>query len=77
MTVGHMFVGGGEVNPEPKKVKGGLLGADYSLENNRYRVAKVYNGENWNPGNEAPLTQIAIDLQEHALGIPGDPLRNE
>ena len=27
-------------------------------------------------GNEAPLTQIAIDLQEHALGIPGDPLRN-
>src|SRR4029077_18550284 len=54
MTVGHMFVGGGEA-PEPKKLKGGLLGADYSLENGRYRVAKVYNGENWNPGNEAPL----------------------
>ena len=29
MTVGHMFVGGGE-QPEPKKVKGGLLGADYT-----------------------------------------------
>jgi aspartyl-tRNA(Asn)/glutamyl-tRNA(Gln) amidotransferase subunit A len=25
-------------------------------------------------GNEAPLTQIAIDLQEHALGVPDDPL---
>ena len=25
-------------------------------------------------GNEATLTQIAIDLQEHALGVPGDPL---
>jgi aspartyl-tRNA(Asn)/glutamyl-tRNA(Gln) amidotransferase subunit A len=25
-------------------------------------------------GNEGPLTQLAIDLQEHALGIPGDPL---
>ncbi len=25
-------------------------------------------------GQEAPLTQIAIDLQEHLLGIPGDPL---
>jgi aspartyl-tRNA(Asn)/glutamyl-tRNA(Gln) amidotransferase subunit A len=25
-------------------------------------------------GSEAPLTQIAIDLQEHALGIPDDPL---
>jgi aspartyl-tRNA(Asn)/glutamyl-tRNA(Gln) amidotransferase subunit A len=25
-------------------------------------------------GHEASLTQIAIDLQEHALGVPGDPL---
>ena len=25
-------------------------------------------------GHEVPLIQIAIDLQEHALGIPGDPL---
>jgi len=24
-------------------------------------------------GREAPLAQVAIDLQEHALGIPGDP----
>jgi tricorn protease len=39
MTVGHMFVGGGDM-PQPPKVKGGLLGADYSLENGRYRVAK-------------------------------------
>ena len=50
MTVGHMFIGGGE-RPEPKKFKGGLLGADYALENGRYRVARVYNGENWNPGS--------------------------
>jgi tricorn protease len=40
MTVGHMFIGGGE-RPDTKKVKGGLLGADYSLENGRYRIAKV------------------------------------
>jgi hypothetical protein len=25
-------------------------------------------------GREAALTQIAIDLQEHALGVPADPL---
>src|SRR5712692_7906965 len=51
MTVGHMFVGGGEA-PEPKKVKGGLLGADYIRENARYRIAKVYDGENWNRSEE-------------------------
>jgi hypothetical protein len=30
MTVGHMFIGGGE-RPQAKKFKGGLLGADYAL----------------------------------------------
>jgi tricorn protease len=72
MTVGHMFVGGGEA-PEPKKVKGGLLGADYSLESNRYRVAKVYNGENWNPGMQAPLTQPGVNVKagDYILGVNG------
>jgi tricorn protease len=75
MTVGHMFVGGGEA-PEPKKIKVGLLGADYSLENNRYRVAKVYNGENWNPGNEAPLTQPGVNVKvgDYILAVNGREL---
>ncbi len=77
MTVGHMFVGGGEA-PEPKKVKGGLLGADYSLENGRYRIAKVYDGENWNPGNEAPLTQpgVSVKAGEYLLAVNGRDLRD-
>jgi tricorn protease len=76
LTVGHMFVGGGEINPEPKKFKVGLLGADYSLENNRYRVAKVYNGENWNPGNEAPLTQPGVNVKtgDYILAVNGREL---
>src|SRR3984893_9014508 len=69
MTVGHMFVGGGEA-PEPKKVKGGLLGADYSLENNRYRIAKVYDGENWNPGTQAPLTQPGVNVKAGDYILP-------
>ena len=75
MTVGHMFVGGGEA-PEPKKVKGGLLGADYTLENGRYRVAKVYDGENWNPGNEAPLTQPGVNVKpgDYILAVNGRDL---
>ncbi len=75
MTVGHMFVGGGE-KPESKKVKGGLLGADYSLENGRYRIAKVYDGENWNPGNEAPLTQPGVNVKagDYILAVNGRDL---
>src|SRR6266849_9705423 len=48
ISVGHMYVGGG-TQPPVKRVLGGLLGADYRIENGRYRFARVYNGENWNP----------------------------
>jgi tricorn protease len=75
ITVGHMFIGGGET-PEAKKLKGGLLGADYSLENSRYRIAKVYNGENWNPGLQAPLTQPGVNVKagDYILAVNGRDL---
>jgi tricorn protease len=77
MTVGHMFVGGGE-KPEPKKVKVGLLGADYKIENGRYRIAKVYNGENWNPGLQAPLTQPGVNVKagDYILAVNGRELHS-
>jgi len=75
LTIGHMFVGGGEV-PEPKKVKGGLLGADYTIENGRYRFARVYDGENWNPKLQAPLTQPGVNVVagEYLLAVNGRSL---
>src|SRR5882762_3004663 len=76
MTVGHMFVGGGE-NPQPKKIKGGLLGADYAQENGRYQITKVYDGENWNPGLQAPLTQPGVNVKagDYILAVNGRELR--
>lgn len=76
MTVGHMFVGGGD-QPEVKKVKGGLLGADYKIENGRYRLARVFSGENWNPKLRAPLTQPGVNVLagEYVLAVNGRDLR--
>jgi tricorn protease len=70
LSVGHMFVGGGSTPPMPR-VTVGLLGADYRVENGRYRFAKIYNGENWNPGLEAPLTQPGSDVKvgEYLLAV--------
>ena len=72
ISIGHMFIGGGDV-PAPKRVKGGLLGADYAIENGRYRFARIYNGENWNPGLQAPLTQPGVDVKagEYLLEVNG------
>ncbi len=62
LVVGHLNVGGGEM-PEPKRVPAGLLGCDYVLENGRYRFARVFNGENWNPDAQAPLTQPGVQVR--------------
>ncbi len=76
ITIGHMFIGGGDV-PEPKRVKGGLLGADYKIENGRYRFARVYNGENWNPDLRAPLTPPGVDVKpgDYLLEVEGREVR--
>ena len=76
LNVGHMFVGGG-AHPDIPQVKGGLLGADYKIENGRYRFAKVYNGENWNPELQAPLTQPGVNVVagEYLLAVRGRELQ--
>ena len=75
MSVGHMFVGGG-TQPEIPTVKVGLLGADYKIENGRYRFTHVYDGENWNPRLQAPLTQPGVDVREgeYLLAVNGREL---
>ncbi|HKG21849.1 MAG TPA: PDZ domain-containing protein, partial [Blastocatellia bacterium] len=72
LTVGHMFVGGGD-QPRPNFVSGGLLGADYSIENGRYRFKRVYGGESWNPQLRAPLTQPGVNVKEgeYLLAVNG------
>jgi tricorn protease len=76
ITVGHMFIGDPR-SPENNKPKTGLLGADYSIENGRYRVAHVYDGENWNPGLQAPLTQPGVDVKagDYVLAVNDRELR--
>jgi tricorn protease len=77
LTVGHLFAAGGD-QPEVKRVQTGLLGADYKLENGRYRFARVYNGENWNPRMKAPLTQPGVNVVagEYLLAVNGRELRD-
>jgi len=76
MSVGHHNSGGGDV-PQPPRYTGGLLGADYAIENGRYRFARVYDGENWNPNLTAPLTQPGVNVQagEYLIGVNGRELR--
>ena len=74
--IGHMFISGGDQS-RPTPVSVGLLGADYKIENNRYRFARVYNGENWNPQTRAPLTAPGVNVKEgeYLIAVNGREVR--
>jgi tricorn protease len=71
-TAGHIFVEGGDT-PEVKKVQVGLLGAEYGIENGKYRFTRIFNGENWNPELRAPLTQpgVNVSVGEYLITVNG------
>src|SRR5580692_3459470 len=72
ITAQHIYIVGGD-RPEVKQVNVGLLGADYTIDHDRYRFAKVYFGENWNPGVRAPLTEPGVNVHqgEYLLAVDG------
>ncbi|HEV2434440.1 MAG TPA: PDZ domain-containing protein [Verrucomicrobiae bacterium] len=75
LVVGHLWVRGG-TEPDIQKVSIGLLGADYEIANGRYRFKRIYNGENWNPKLQAPLTQPGVNVKEgeYLLAVNGREL---
>jgi tricorn protease len=76
LVLGHTYIFGGDT-PEVPRVKGGLLGADYKVENGRYRIVRIYTGESWNPQLRAPLTQPGVNVKEgdYLLAVNGKELK--
>ncbi|MCH7345342.1 PDZ domain-containing protein [Pelomonas sp. CA6] len=75
LQVGHNRVGGGDVHQEPR-VAVGLLGADFSLDQGRYRIKTLYRGDRWNPFLKAPLAAPGLGLKEgdYVLSVNGQPV---
>jgi tricorn protease len=75
INVLHLYVAGGK-HPDLPTVKVGLLGADYTIENGRYRFSRIFDGENWNPQLHAPLTQPGVNVKEgeYLLAVNGRDL---
>lgn len=74
LSVGHhRLQGGGERLNTPKRIPGGLLGADYEIKNNRYRFKKIYGGLNWNPNLRSPLTEpgVLVNEGDYLLAVNG------
>jgi tricorn protease len=76
LAVGHHRTGGGDQLGEPERVPGGLLGADFEVSDNRYRIVKIFEGLNWNPDLRSPLTEpgLNVEVGEYLLAVNGEEL---
>ncbi len=64
-NTGHAYVDWGDIS-SAERIEGGLLGAELTadLNANRYKITKIYKGENWNESRRSPLTESGIDIEE-------------
>lgn len=78
VAVGHSYTSGGDF-PDIDNVSIGLLGADFSVQNNRYRIDKIYTGESWNPELSAPLARpgMPVAAGDYLVGVDGQELTAE
>ncbi|MDQ1707155.1 MAG: tricorn protease [Pyrinomonadaceae bacterium] len=76
IAIGHSYVRGGDL-PEVPAPSGGLLGADFAIENGRYRVTRIYDNESWNPDLRAPLAAPGANVAvgDYILAINGIELK--
>ncbi len=63
MGVGHNYIAGGD-GFSSSTSSPGLLGADIARENGRYRIKRIFDGEQWNPELSAPLASPGVDVTE-------------
>ena len=69
----HRISSSGDRLNSPQRIGGGLLGADYTVLNNRYSISKIYGGLNWNPDLRSPLTEPGLNIKqgEYILAVNG------
>jgi tricorn protease len=78
LNVGHAYIEGGDFEI-PERAKVGLPGARFALDEKagRYRIARIFRGQNEEEKYRSPLTEVGVDAREgdYVLAIDGEELR--
>ncbi len=76
-NTGHSYVDWGDFE-RVKRVDSGLLGAELVADQaaGKYKIAKIYDGENWNELRRSPLTEQGVNVKtgDYLLAINGKPV---
>lgn len=77
LTVQHAYVAGGDI-PLPPRPRVALAGARFELDqaSNRYKISRIFQGQNEEEIYRAPLTEIGVTVKvgDYVLAINGHDL---
>ncbi|MCK5408533.1 MAG: PDZ domain-containing protein, partial [Candidatus Krumholzibacteria bacterium] len=77
LSASHSYISGGDYEI-PDRAPVGLPGARFELDPKagRYKIVKIFRGQNEESRYRAPLTDVGVDIQEgeYVLAIDGQPL---
>ncbi|HKR13973.1 MAG TPA: S41 family peptidase [Pyrinomonadaceae bacterium] len=78
LTVQHAYIDGGDFQIPPRP-RFGLAGARFELDRQagRYRIAKIFNGDNEEDLYRSPLTEVGVNASvgDYVLAIDGQELK--
>ncbi|HPE75359.1 MAG TPA: PDZ domain-containing protein [Draconibacterium sp.] len=77
-NTGHSYVDWGDFE-KPKRIEGGLLGAQLLADKKSglYKIAKIYQGQNWDESLRSPLTEQGVNVKEgdYLISIDGHEIK--
>ncbi len=77
LNVSHAYVSGGDWET-PDRPRAALLGARFELDEDagRYRIARIFEGQNEEPRYRSPLTEVGVDVDagDYLFAIQGREL---
>ncbi|MFD2035074.1 PDZ domain-containing protein [Belliella marina] len=78
LNASHTYVSGGSME-SASSINVGYLGADFSFENNAYRIKKIVAGAPWDLEVRSPLQKPGVDVKEgdYILEVNGVALDSE
>ncbi|HEX9653349.1 MAG TPA: S41 family peptidase [bacterium] len=78
LNVGHAYIAGGDFEI-PERPKVALAGARFELDEaaGRYRISRIFKGDNEEEKYRAPLTEVGVDAKvgDYVLAIDGEELK--
>ena len=78
LTIQHAYIEGGDFTIPPRP-RSGLPGARFELDkqSGRYRISKIFQGENEEDIYRSPLTEIGVNINvgDYVLAVDGEELK--